>query len=38
VVADFRREVGEKVAPMGYNAAISSNFLPAIRDNLSAPS
>ena len=38
MVADFRREVGEKVAPMGYNAAISSNFLPAIRDNLSAPS
>ena len=38
MVADFRREVDEKVAPLGYNAPISGNFLPAIRDNISAPS
>ena len=37
VISDFRREVDEKCALLGYYAASSDNFLPSFRDNLSVP-
>jgi hypothetical protein len=38
VIWDFRREVGEICALLGYYAAYSGNSLPAFRANLSVPS
>ena len=38
VIAGFRREVAENGAFQGYYAAISGNFLPTFRDNISVPS
>jgi len=34
-ISGFRREVEENCALLGYYAAISDNFLPTFRDNLS---
>jgi len=34
--ASFRRKEHEKCALLGYDAANSGNFLPTLRDNLSA--
>ena len=38
VISDFRCEVDEKCAPVGYYAASSGNFLPTFRDKISVPS
>ena len=38
VESDFRRDVDEICALMGYYAASSGNRLPTFRDNLSLPS
>jgi len=38
VISDFRREVAENCALLGYCTARSGNFLPTFRDKLSAPS
>jgi hypothetical protein len=35
--SNFRREVDENCALLGYYAASSGNFLPTFRDNLSVP-
>ena len=37
-ISDFRREVYENCALLGYYAASSGNFFPAFRDNISVPS
>jgi hypothetical protein len=38
MILDFRREVNETSAVLGYYAASSGNFLQIFRDNLSVPS
>jgi hypothetical protein len=38
MISDFRREVAENCALLGYYAASSGNFLPTFRDNPSVPS
>jgi hypothetical protein len=38
VISDFRHEISEDCALLGYDAASNSNFLPTFRDYLSAPS
>jgi hypothetical protein len=38
VISEFRRKIDENCALLGYYAAISGNFLPTFRDNLSVPS
>ena len=38
VISGFRCEVKENCDLLGYYAAISGNFLPTFRDNLSVPS
>jgi hypothetical protein len=37
VMSGFRREVAENCALLGHYAAISGNFLPTLRENLSGP-
>jgi hypothetical protein len=37
VIPDFRREVAENCALLGYYSASSVNFLRTFRDNLSVP-
>jgi len=37
LISDFRREVGENCALLGYYAECSGIFLPTFRDNLSVP-
>jgi len=37
MISDFRLEVYEDCAVMGYYAASSANFLPTLRNNLSVP-
>ena len=37
-ISDFRRDVDENSALLGYYAASGGNFLPTFRDNLSASS
>ena len=37
-MSDFRREVDETCAPLGYYAAYGGNSLPTFRDNLSVSS
>jgi hypothetical protein len=38
VISDFRRDVGEICAVLGYYAALSGSVVPTFRDNLSVPS
>jgi hypothetical protein len=37
VISDFRREVDENCALLGYYATSNGDFLPSFRDNLSVP-
>jgi len=36
-ISEFRREIDEKFALLGYYTAGSSNFLPTFRENLLIP-
>jgi len=38
VISGFLRVVDENCALLGYDAAISGNFLPVLRDSLTVPS
>jgi len=38
VVSGFRSDVDKNLALLGYYAAHGGNFLPTVRDNISAPS
>jgi hypothetical protein len=38
VISDFRRDVDESYAVLGYYAALSGSAVPTFRDNLSVPS